>query len=194
MSLTLITPPAAAPVTLAEAKAHLNVTGDADDALITRLIAAATARFDGRDGLCGPLIEQTWQAQFDGFPRGRLELPLPPVSAVTAVTYRDAAGATQTLAADQYDVYGLDVLDGAYVLPATAWPATDLRPEAVAVTFTAGYGAAADTVPEPIRQAILATVATLYGQREDAYLGQAQLITVPAVALDLIASHRPWSF
>lgn len=194
MTLVLITPPAVEPVTLAEAKAHLNVTGADDDTLLARLIAAATGRFDGRDGLCGPLINQTWRATSDGFPRGRLELPLPPVSAVTTVTYRDADGVTQTLASDGYGVYGLNSLAGAYLEPVLEWPATDGRPESVAVTFVAGYGATAAAAPEPIRQAILATVATLYAQREDAYVGQAASINVPAVALDLVASNRPWSF
>jgi hypothetical protein len=55
--LRLVTLPNKSVLTHDEAKAHLRV----DDTLITALIAAATARLDGRDGILGRCLRsETW--------------------------------------------------------------------------------------------------------------------------------------
>lgn len=54
-------PPAETPVTLAEAKAHLRVDFDEDDALIGAILNAATEYLDGWDGILSRcLVTQTW--------------------------------------------------------------------------------------------------------------------------------------
>ncbi|HEY0282981.1 MAG TPA: head-tail connector protein, partial [Rhizomicrobium sp.] len=84
MSLTLVTPPAAEPVTLAEAKAHLKVDTSADDALITSLIVAARARAEWHSGCA--FVTQSWTLWLDAWPRnGLVEIPLPPLQSVTQV-------------------------------------------------------------------------------------------------------------
>lgn len=176
--------PAATPVSLAEAKAHLRVDHDDQDDLITAQIKAATAHLDGYAGILGrALVTQTWRQDFGRF-ADSLKLPLSPVSAVISVSYHDAGDVQQVLDAG---VYGLktDAL-GAYVAlqPGKTWPATFHRADAVSVTFTAGYGAAAD-VPEPIRQAILLIVQRLF-DGADTEIDVAIDRTVHA----LIASYR----
>jgi uncharacterized phiE125 gp8 family phage protein len=153
--------PATMPVSLAGAKAHLRVDHDDQDDLITAQIRAATAWLDGYAGILGrALITQTWRQDFAGF-ADRLTLPISPVIAIVSISYFDVSNVQQTLDAGVYDLF-VDAR-GAYVTlrPGQSWPATFRRTDAVSVTFTAGYGAAAD-VPEPIRQALLLIVQRLY--------------------------------
>ena len=162
--------PAATPVSVAEAKEHLRLDGYEEDGLVGRLIAAATAHFDGWGGVLGrALVTQTWAATYEAL-EAPLILPLAPATSVASVTYADVGGATQTLAADQWRL--IEGADAARVEPAegVTWPQTAERSDAVTVTFTAGYGGAAD-VPEALRHAILMTVHDLYEHRGEAVIG-----------------------
>ncbi|MEF2551994.1 head-tail connector protein [Aurantimonas sp. A2-1-M11] len=160
----LITAPAALPVALVEAKKHLRVDHDDEDNLITAYIEAATAHLDGYSGVLGrALINQGWRQDFDGFCR-ILRLPLPNVSAA-AVTYDDASGAEQTVDSGTFRILS-DHLS-AYVAASldTVWPSARVDAGSVRVTFTAGYGEAAEDVPAPIRSAILLMIGDLYENR-----------------------------
>lgn len=153
--------PATTPVSLSEAKAHLRVDHDDQDDLITAQIKAATAWLDGYAGILGrALITQTWRQDLAGF-ADRLPLPVSPVIAIVSVSYFDAGNVVQVLDPGVYDL--LVEARGAHVTlrPGQSWPASFRSADAVSVTFTAGYGAAAD-VPEPIRQAILLIVQRLF--------------------------------
>lgn len=153
--------PATMPVSLAEAKAHLRVDHDDQDDLITAQIKAATAYLDGYSGILGrALITQTWRQDFAAF-ADRLPLPVSPVIAIASIIYFDVGNMQQILDAGVYDL--IAEARGAYVAlqPQQSWPVTFNRADAVSITFTAGFGAAAD-VPEPIRQAILLIVQRLF--------------------------------
>lgn len=158
--------PSVLPVSLEEAKAHLRVDIEDEDALIERMIAAATAKFDGwRAGLGLALIEQTWEQAFPWF-ADALYLPLRPVAAIDSVLYYDADNALQPLD-DSVSQILTDLRGPKIVLaPDQSWPLTYPREDAVTVTFTAGYGACGEKVPEPLRQAILLTVGHWYENRE----------------------------
>ena len=176
--------PANMPVSLAEAKAHLRVDHDDQDDLITAQIKAATVWLDGYAGILGrALITQTWRQDFAGF-ADRLPLPVSPVISVVGVSYFDAGNVQQTLDAGVYDL--LADARGAYITlrPGQSWPATFRRADAVSVTFTAGYGAAAD-VPEPIRQAILLIVQRLFDGADTAID-----IAIERTVHSLIAPYR----
>lgn len=163
-----VTAPAGLPVALADAKRHLRVEHGEDDPLISTLIEAATSHLDGWAGILGRcLINQQWAVQMPGFPAvdPTLRLPFPDVTAAT-VSYRDEAGASQTVPSGDILLLN-DSLGGAvWRLPESGWPATASRPDAVTVTFTAGYGATPESVPAPIRTAILMIVGDLYKNRE----------------------------
>lgn len=86
-----------------------------------------------------------------------------PLISVDAVTYLDEDGAAQSLdAAD----YASDLLGnpGRVVMGADAsWPTTFDGPNAVTIEFTAGY--TADTLPAPIKSAVLQLVAQQFDER-----------------------------
>ncbi len=183
-----VVPPAALPVSLSDAKAHLIVDHGDHDALIERQIAAATDMLDGYHGkLHRALVRQTWQVDLPGVPPGGvIRLPLGPAISVDSIMYRDRAGAVQTLPAADYSGPVLDGL-GPFVRVRSR---PDLGPwdDAVMVRFTCGAGAPED-VPALIRQAILLLVGHWYAQREAA--GDS-LVEVPLAVSAIIAQFvRP---
>lgn len=160
MSLKLITPATALPLVLADVKLYLKVDHDAEDALITSLIEAATQNCEHI--LQRSIMPQTWELVLDAFPAGDLELFKLPVASITSVKYV-LNEAEQTLAADQY------VLDGeqdqrAWLLSVNDWPSTDDVANAVRVRYVAGYADTA-SVPAPIKHWLMLTVADYYHHR-----------------------------
>jgi uncharacterized phiE125 gp8 family phage protein len=167
MSLSLITPPAEEPVTLAEAKAHLKVDTSDDDALIASLIEAARARAEWHTGRA--FVTQDWILRLDAWPlSGIVEIPLPPLQNVTNVTVHAGDDSAATLAASTYRVDLVSVPGRIALKNALAPPVVTLRAtDGIAIAFSAGYGAAA-AVPQAVKQAILHIVADLYEHRGDA--------------------------
>lgn len=186
----LVTGPTETPVSLSEAKAHLNVEFSQDDALITAMIEAATAHLDGPNGILGrALVTQEWRQDFDEWPDDEddlMRLPLGPATEIESVKYFDASNVEQTLSSAKYAL--LSDHTGPYV--SFAWdfnpPAIYWRDDAVRVTFTAGYGAASD-VPGAIKAAILLIVGDLYKNRDS---GEPK----PNAAVDMLLTpyRRVW--
>jgi uncharacterized phiE125 gp8 family phage protein len=154
----LVTAPINNPVSLAEAKDHLRVSGTAEDGYLSTLIAAAT---EAAQQITRRQFEPaTYDLFLDGFPAGPIGIPLPPLQSVESVTYVDPDGSEQTFAE-----FEADMVNG-QVLPAygTFWPATRDVPNAVRVRFVAGYPTGES--PFSIRCAILLFVGGLYENRE----------------------------
>ncbi len=88
-------------VTLDDMKAHLRVTHDEEDLLISSLIDAATAHLDGWRGVLGRCImSQQWAVDYPG--AGCWRLPFPDVinvaaSVGTATVTHDSLGSIVTL-------------------------------------------------------------------------------------------------
>lgn len=173
MPLELITPPTVEPVTLAEAKAHLKIETNDDDALLATFIAAARARAEWHLGRA--LITQGWVLWLDRWPYSNcVEIPLPPLQAVTSVKTCAVNGTVADLDAS---LWFADTVSSPARLTLNGALPGNLRPQnAIAIAFTAGYGDAADDVPAPIRAGILELIADLYGNRGD----QARAVPIPA--------------
>ena len=93
MSLDLVTAPLVEPISLEEAKAHLRVSHDDDDAIIQLYIQAARSYIDGEHGFLGRcLVTQTWLLTIDEFPADEIKIPLPPLQRVIEVAYDDPDG------------------------------------------------------------------------------------------------------
>lgn len=147
------------PVTLAEAKRALDL-GDTttEDDEINELIPAAVEMVE-KDCLRA-IANQTWQLKMDEFPCDEIQLRMPPVMAVTSVTYIDTDGTSQTFSSSLYDT-DLTSAPGR-IRPnsgSTGWPETQCTPNAVTVTFTAGYDS---DIPRIAWKAILLALKSLY--------------------------------
>ncbi|MCM2455307.1 hypothetical protein HGO37_07920 [Rhizobium sp. CG4] len=172
----LVTAPSALPVTLNEMKIALriaerdgdnNILEHEDDGLITDEIRSAVEHYEGWTGILGIVLsEQTWRQSFDGF-AGCLDLPLGPVSSISAARYRNAAGQVATIAANEY---ALDVSSSgeasirfrnAYERPSDLYERASLQ-----VDYLAGWPVVNDksTVPADIKTAIKIRVQLSYDE------------------------------
>lgn len=187
MALVMTAAPAAEPITLSEAKAHLRVDTDDEDALISSLIVAGRLLIERTLGLA--LMTQGWSYFLDAWPeRGCITLPLLPVQAVGAVRVHGDDGQTIVLNADSYAV---DVLSAPARVQLT-WAAPSALARAFngfEVAFTAGYGDEAGDVPQPIRQALLLLVAHWFEGRAPIELGAGPQ-QVPAIVGGLLQPYR----
>jgi uncharacterized phiE125 gp8 family phage protein len=177
MPLTLVTPPVGEPISLADARSHLRLdaTGNPpahpDDALVTALITTARQHLDGPSGILGrALMTQTWRLDLPAFPTGEtpILLPLPPLQSIVSIVYRDADGVLTTMAATLYETARTDWGQG-LVRPVygEVWPTARDQPDAVSITFVAGYGGAS-AVPAPLVAAMKLHIGLLYENREAA--------------------------
>ncbi len=179
-SLAVVTPPATDPVTLDEAKAWGRVDGGEDDALLAALISTATATVE--QYLNRALVTQTLTLTLDPAGSGRtpwvpghFELPVNyfdggfpdtfdllrgPVQSISSVLTYDTSNVSAT-----FDPAGYRLQGDRLVLNDTYhWPGNLRAAGASEVTYVAGYGTAND-VPQPIKTAILMTVAAMYDSR-----------------------------
>lgn len=173
MGLSLVTDVTEEPVSLDEAKAHLRLDTDDDDAYLAGCISAARIWVEGQTKRA--ILPQTWDYTIDGgwpYQDGfhRIVLPLNPVKSIAgtspevfSITYVDENGATQTLAQSQYTL--VSRTHGSYIKPAygITWPSVRDVPNAVTVRFVAGD---ADNIPQELHRAIMILACQYYEYRE----------------------------
>lgn len=175
-----IAAPATPALTLAQAKDHLRVDQDdtSFDNVLTLLLAAAQAHVAAMLGRS--LITQTWQATFAAPDwLGRLQLDAWfPLQSVLSV---------QILVAGVYAiqdpstwVYRQQQPGSGIVRPlappagAGKWPAADIDEAAFKLTYRAGYGDTAASIPPPILAAILLVLGDLFTNRDAVRLSNVQ--------------------
>jgi uncharacterized phiE125 gp8 family phage protein len=165
--IELVTPPTGSVIGLAEAKKHLRVEIPDDDALIQRLIRAATTACELEIAGHRQFLSATFDVQVEDWWDGKLKLPRPPLQSITSVKYFDAAGVEQTLGATNYIVRKPWRQPGTIEwAPSVVWPDLELdRSHPITIRFVAGYGGAAN-VPETIKQAILLLLGHWFENRE----------------------------
>lgn len=191
------------PVTLAEAKAHMNVVDTNDDNYIPGLVKAARRRLENE--MHRALITQTWRFHLDHFPLFRqrtypvgfmpIELPRPELISITSLKYMDPAdssGQTFITLAENTDFIVDSNSEPARIqtVAGAGWPATLQQIGAVQIVYTAGYGPDATTVPEDIKMAIKQVVAHWYENRESVITDtRAAAIEIPQTAMWLIEPY-----
>lgn len=179
--------PSQLPVSLTEAKLHLRVDDTAEDALITSLIEAAVAHFDGLGDLGRAMITQGWAQWFNQSP-GYVRLQMGPFISITSVEYYDRDNVLQSAPTSDFEAW----LDGDYVTMKPKldkqWPGAYSRPDAIKVTYQAGFGGSPTDVPQSIRHAILMTVAHWYEHRMA--VDDARMAEVPMAVDALIGNER----
>jgi uncharacterized phiE125 gp8 family phage protein len=163
MSLVQITPPALEPLTLAELKAHLRIDTSDEDTLLASLLAAARQMIEQASGR--RLLSQGWRLVLDAWPPGGLvHLPVSPVLAVTAIRVFAADGGATLLAPATWQ---LDTASDPARLNVPSPPAPGRRLAGIEIDLTAGYGTAANAVPEPLRHGVRLLAARFYEERGD---------------------------
>lgn len=186
-SLSLVTAPAAEPLTIERVRSHLRLiatedpASHADDADLLALMTMARQRVEGMNGfLRRALVEQVWNYILDAFPSGggSIRIPLPPLVSVDQINYVDGNGDTQTLADSVYDVDAAAAPGEVYLAYNQSWPSVRNQKNAVTIKFTAGYQATsspvvdiAENVPKPILQAMLLMIGDFYNNREETVVG-----------------------
>lgn len=179
------------PVSLAEAKVQVKREDTtADDTFITRLITVARERAEAETRRA--LAAQTWTAYLDCFPKcGEIELPYPPVTAITHVKYYDENGQQQTLSSST--IYQSSLIRDPAIIALRSgqvWPLTELdRLDAVEIEFVCGYTSGVNTIPESIKQAMLLMIGHWYENREESVVGTIAT-KIPFAAETLLFPYR----
>lgn len=180
MSIELSSAPSKEPLTVAEAKEHIRVIGSSDDSYIEGLISLARKKVEYDTGRA--LITQTWIYRRDAFPWSReIKLEKSPLQSVSSITYYDENDSQQTLSSSNYDTSAKKT-PGIIRLKSTAlnWPNTYDKPDAVEITFIAGFGDDASDVPVELRHVIKLLVGHFYDFRQPILSGpQAKIESVP---------------
>jgi uncharacterized phiE125 gp8 family phage protein len=184
LSSILLTPPAAEPLSLAEAKAFLRVETADEDPLIAALIAAARLHVETQTGLA--LTTQDWRMVLDCWPaNGRIAVQPRPLQALAGARVFDFDGEARAI-----DLQGFVPDASTSTLSFMPWtlPMPTRIAAGIEIDIAAGFGSAASDVPEPLRQAVRLLVAHWYENR--AALAGAEAVPVPPDAAALIASYR----
>jgi uncharacterized phiE125 gp8 family phage protein len=218
LTLKLITPPIAEPVTLAQAKAQCRIDFTDDDALVTALISSARRYCEQYQHLC--YFSQTWMRTMDFFPiwlgsmtvnpssragwmyftnywdAVRIDLPYGATS-ITSINYLDSStGQSVALSSTAYQADLTSV--PARLVPSygTCWPATELyAPGSVQITYVSGIygdGVSVNNIPPETVQAILMLIDHWYNHR--GVVSEKPTNKVPLAVKTLLDLHKHTSF
>lgn len=165
------TPNTELPVTLERTRMHLrNEDLGHDDEYLRGIIQAACGMVETVYGVA--LLTQTIKQYHSDFPctdDKPLMLRITPLASITSITYTDTAGATQIWSASEYTTGSFN---GRYfVTPKVdyTWPSgvATGQPNAVTITYQAGYGAKPSNIPHFVTQGLLMEIAHQYGPGRD---------------------------
>lgn len=153
------------PVTLLEAKSHLNLLDGDDDVAVQGLLEAAVEICETD---CGRSlrVSQSITQSYDRWPCDAVRFDRQPVTAIASVKYRDGDDVEQTLASTNYrllvssEAGSLLEFDEGF-----SAPTLNCRADAVVIAYTAGYATVA-AVPARAKAAILLKLAELFGNLE----------------------------
>lgn len=180
-------------LSVAEVKAHLNVTHTEDDSLLSDYIDAATKLLQDRCQRC--FVEETRKLAMNGFADTRyvhdrvIYPPRSPVNSVSSIAYVNTAGTTTTLPSSDYIVSTHDKpcrISEAY---GATWPATYGVANDVTVTYLTGSSTTTSGVPANVKQALRMLVAHWYRNRESALVGTASVEMTWALDALLESEH-----
>lgn len=180
----VVTAPAAEPVTAAQCKSQLHISGSASDDWLTTF-AIPAARQHTELFLQRALISRQIDVFYSRF--GILQLPHPPLIAVDSVQYLDGDDVEQTLHASVYDVDPVSEPACIYLAYGQTWPTLSYKPNPVTVRITTGYGTATD-IPPDIIVALMMLVGHLNENRE--MTSPAEIRTVPNGYESLLWPYR----
>ena len=176
------------PISLADVKNYLRTIPDdtsEDDGIIRPLMTAAHEFIENATGRA--LAVQTLQVTLPSFPSTPIRLPRTPFIDVVSVTYTTVDGETHIVDANNYYVGGND---GTIYFPSP--PTDELFPiDPVKITYRCGY----ESMPFPLRQAVLMVIGHWYVNREGVQIGSRINEVAADFALqNIIHQYREWWF
>ncbi len=180
MKVTVIEPPEPV-VTIEEARRQIVDLPSEDETLVESFIAAATAWIDGPAGWLGRCIGRQTIEAVGWFGCERTKLPFPPVVEIISITTEDASGNESAVDDNGYRFSRGDLV----VSAGLNW----VRQPVHRVRYIAGY----ESVPEPIKVAILMLVAHWYRSRGAVTLADAPQ-ELPFGVEALLRPFRVYSF
>jgi len=165
-----------------------------DSSYLTTLITVARKHVENNVLGGVALINQTWEYYLGQFPKTNyIELPRPPLSSITSVTYTTSGSTTayaSTYSSTNYSKDAVSWPGRLQLYDGADWPTSSLETNMpVKVTFVAGYGATRDLVPSEINQCILMYVDEYYQHRgvNEVFESGSKVINCPAA--DLLVNH-----
>jgi hypothetical protein len=205
--LQITSGPAVEPITRIEAREHLRLDDDVDDAQVRAYILAAriwAENFTGRafinrtvhqwlDGFL-PVDTPLWEGWKTGpstaYYQNHLELALAPVASVTEIKYYSDDDTEYTWAASNYYVDTVREPSRIVLRDGANFPTNLRAANGLKIVYEAGYGTQGLSVPEPIRVAMLQYCTFLYEHRGD----NVENPTPPAVLNQLLISYQIMRF
>lgn len=161
---TVVTPPVTEPVTIHEAKRHVELAASNTDhdVLLFQQITAAREQWERDTSQC--LIARTLQLKLANVTDG-LRLPDRPVTAISSIRFYPST----TIETLSTDIYELDTSTSTLRLKYNqVWPSWSERWDAWEINYTAGEHTDSTSVPAICKQAILLYVGYLFrGNRGD---------------------------
>lgn len=169
--------PVARPVTIEDARLHLDLDDNYYDSQLDILIDVARRRVE--QDTRRSLITQTHVLSMDTFPsNGIIELPTAPVQSVTSVTYVDTNDATQTLSASTYSVDSNNTPSRIVINDDESFPTVRAHYDDIKVTYVSGYGSTVASVDPVAKFAILMLVSHLFNSPSVTAHGSVNIVPI----------------
>jgi len=167
--------PVSSPVTVEDARLHLDLDDNYYDSQLDRLIDVARRRVE--QDTRRSLVTQTHVLSMDTFPsNGIIELPTAPVQSVTSVTYVDTADATQTFT--EYTLDSNNTPSRLVLNDGESFPTVRGHYDDVKVTYVSGYGSTVASVDPVAKFAILMLISHLFNSPSVTAHGSVNIVPV----------------
>jgi uncharacterized phiE125 gp8 family phage protein len=164
-SLAVSSEPAIEPVTVDEAKRNSDEDDNHRDSDFARWITEGRRLLE--EETRRSYINRTLVMKLDSFPAcDHIELHNPPLVSVSSIAYLDTDGNSQTWATGNYEVDANRTPGVVHLAYEASYPTTRGTQNAVTITYIAGYGATAASVPAEAKAAILLYVKHRYDNPE----------------------------
>jgi len=135
------------------------------------------------------LITQTWEIRLKSFPySNNIKLFYGPVQSITSVVSVLSDNSQKEMPNTDYILTGRNQSPRVTLSYSKNWPADTLQSrDGVVIEYITGFGDVADEVPLNIRQGLLATIASMYENRESGS-------ELNGAVKGLISSHKIYTF
>lgn len=170
--MTLVTPPASEPLTLAEVKGFLRIDSNDEDTLLTELMIAV--RKAAESFINAALLTQTWELEFNSYVPLQAMLPFGPVQSINFVKLLDKQGNETTFSSAAYRLSA-----GNQKLIFDITPMSPI----IKIQYVTGYGDSASDVQSDIKQGMLHHITEIFEGRSGGH-------ALPPQAMNLYSAYR----